>query len=229
MHDSLNNTMFTQHFNTSHKLRKVYCWANNLLRRYFLMRPAGRVSGDCERGKRTHIYYVCQKIIDNSHGKLKGWFTLYATFPFRRGTSPFSKIFSCVIKRRCSHWQERLRHVSVPFRRRCWERMFDMMERVWTGLNLLDSDNVSSLMSPALHFECLLATSAACFCLQKWMKNEWSWCVNVRNYMTCKIRSVWIEILWGQIGEELKKSVKFQCFFIAHCEVTIILLSTKFQ
>ena len=41
--------------------------------------------------------------------------------------------------------------------------------------------------------------------------------------------SVWIEILWGQIGEELKKSVKFQCFFIAHCEVTIILLSTKFQ
>ena len=100
----------------------------------------------------------------------KGWFTLYVTFPFRRGTSPFSKIFSCVIKRRCSYWQERLRHVSVPFRRRCWARMFDITERVRTGLYLLDSDNVNSLTSPALHFECLRATSAACFCLQKWMK-----------------------------------------------------------
>jgi len=26
----------------------------------------------------------------------RGWFTLYVTFPFRRGTSPFSKIFSYV-------------------------------------------------------------------------------------------------------------------------------------
>jgi hypothetical protein len=34
--------------------------------------------------------------------------------------------------------------------------------------------------------------------------------------------------LWGQIGEELKKSGKFQCFFIVHTEVTIILLSPKF-
>ena len=29
----------------------------------------------------------------------KGRFTLYVMFPFRRGTSPFSKMFSCVIKR----------------------------------------------------------------------------------------------------------------------------------
>jgi len=40
--------------------------------------------------------------------------------------------------------------------------------------------------------------------------------------------SVWKEKLWGQIGEELKKSGKFQCFIIAHFEVTIILLSPKF-
>jgi len=33
--------------------------------------------------------------------------------------------------------------------------------------------------------------------------------------------SVWKETLWAQIGEELKKSGKFQCFFIAHFEVTI--------
>ena len=59
-----------------------------------------------------------------------GRFTLYVTFPFRRGTSPFSKLFSCVIKRRCSHWQERLRHVSVPFRRRPQARMFDVTARV---------------------------------------------------------------------------------------------------
>jgi len=33
--------------------------------------------------------------------------------------------------------------------------------------------------------------------------------------MTCQIRSkvtVWKEKIWGQIGEELKKSGKFQCF-----------------
>ena len=37
--------------------------------------------------------------------------------------------------------------------------------------------------------------------------------------------SVWKEKLWGQVGEELKKLGKFQCSFIAHIEVTIILLS----
>ena len=36
------------------------------------------------------------------------------------------------------------------------------------------------------------------------------------------------EKLWGQIGEELEKIGKFQCSFIAHTEVTIILLSPKF-
>jgi hypothetical protein len=51
---------------------------------------------------------------------------------------------SRVIKRRCSHWQGRLRQVWVPFRRRRRARMFDVMERVRTGLNLLDSDNVIS-------------------------------------------------------------------------------------
>jgi len=40
--------------------------------------------------------------------------------------------------------------------------------------------------------------------------------------------SVWKEILWGRIGEELKKSGKFPCFFISHFEVIIILLSPKF-
>jgi hypothetical protein len=41
--------------------------------------------------------------------------------------------------------------------------MFDMTERIRTGLNLLDADNVNSLTSSPLHFECLLATSVACF------------------------------------------------------------------
>ena len=41
--------------------------------------------------------------------------------------------------------------------------MFDVTERVRTGLYLLDSDNVNSITSPSPHFECLLATSAACF------------------------------------------------------------------
>ena len=38
-----------------------------------------------------------------------------------------------------------------------------MTERVRTGLYLLDSDNVNSLTSPPPQFECLLATSAACW------------------------------------------------------------------
>jgi hypothetical protein len=40
--------------------------------------------------------------------------------------------------------------------------------------------------------------------------------------------SVWKDKLWRQIGEKLKKSGNFQCFFIAHFEVSIILSSQKF-
>jgi len=117
------------------------------------------------------LYCMCCIEREFFHYSTKGRFALYATFPFRRGKSPFSKIFSCVIKRRCSHWQECLCHISVPFRRHCWARMFDATERVRIFLYLLDSDNVNSLTSLPLHFECLLASSAACFCLQKWMRN----------------------------------------------------------
>jgi hypothetical protein len=77
--------------------------------------------------------------------------------------------------------------------------MFDVTERVRTVLYQLDSDNVNSLTSPLLHLECLLATSAVCFCLQKWMKN-WQMRFNsafkglielVRICdMTCQIRSI---------------------------------------
>jgi hypothetical protein len=61
-------------------------------------------------------------------------------------------MFSCVFKQRWSHWEERLRHVSVPFPRRRRATMFDVTERVRIGLNLLDSDTVNSPASPALHF-----------------------------------------------------------------------------
>jgi hypothetical protein len=40
--------------------------------------------------------------------------------------------------------------------------MFDVTERVRTGLYLFESGNTRSVTSPPLHFECLLATSAAC-------------------------------------------------------------------
>ena len=40
--------------------------------------------------------------------------------------------------------------------------MFDVTERVRTGLYLLDSDDVNNLTSPLLFFEGLLATTAAC-------------------------------------------------------------------
>ena len=105
---------------------------------------------------------MAQIMVPNWQGPL----TQYVTFPFHRVTSLFSKIFSCVIKQRCSHWQERLCHVLVLFRHRSWARMFDVTERVWTGLYLLDSDNVNSLTSPPPHCECLLAMSAACLSLE---------------------------------------------------------------
>jgi hypothetical protein len=40
--------------------------------------------------------------------------------------------------------------------------------------------------------------------------------------------SLWEEKLWRQIGEELKNVGKFHCSFIAHIEVTDILLFSKF-
>jgi len=46
----------------------------------------------------------------------------------------------------------------------------DVTERVRTVQYLLDYDNVNSLTSPPLHFECLLATGSVCFCSQKWIK-----------------------------------------------------------
>ena len=121
-----------------------------------------------QNGSRIQRFQKPERI-DLNQVLLMRRFTLYVAFPFRRGTSPFSKIFSCVIQRRCSHWQECLRHVSVPFRRRCWARMFDVTERVRTCLYMLDVDNVNSPTSHPLHFECLLATSATCF----FFRNGW--------------------------------------------------------
>jgi hypothetical protein len=84
--------------------------------------------------------------------------------------------------------------------------MFDMSERVRTGLYLLDSDNVNNLTSPPPHFECLLARSAACLlatsaaCLTLEIDEKLVELVrkceelyemsNVRNYMTCQIRNI---------------------------------------
>ena len=99
----------------------------------------------------------------------RGWFSLYITLPFLGGKSPFSKMFSCVIKRRCSLWEDRLRHVSIPIRHCYTSRKFDVTERVRTGLYRLDSDNVNSFTSPPPHFECLLATSSICF----FFRNGW--------------------------------------------------------
>jgi hypothetical protein len=57
--------------------------------------------------------HVSVSSVNGAGLKAKGRFTLYVTLPSRRGISPFSKMFSYVIKRRCLHWRERLRHASV--------------------------------------------------------------------------------------------------------------------
>ena len=105
--------------------------------------------------------------------------------------------------------------------------MFDVTERVRTGLNLLYSDNVNSnYVTPTARRECLLAMSAA------WLSPELAEklielvrkCEQWYDISNKKFSDrVWKEKLWGQIGDELKKSGKFRCSFIAHIEVTIIL------
>jgi len=86
-----------------------------------------------------HSVWQAVRLWGNSHYTLRFW------------TSPFSKIFSCVIIRRWSHWKEYLRHISI--------------------LYLLDLDNVNSLTSPPLKFECACNICRLFFFLRKWVKN----------------------------------------------------------
>jgi hypothetical protein len=75
----------------------------------------------------------------------------------------------------------------------------------------------------------LLATSAACLSseLDEKLIELVSKCEELYDISNKNSDSVRKEKLWGQIGEEIKKSAKFQCFFIAHFEITIILSSPK--
>jgi hypothetical protein len=75
---------------------------------------------------------------------------------------------------------------------------------------------MNSLKSPPLHFERLLATSAACLfsemdkiLIELVRKCEELYDMSNKKYSD----SVWKEGLWGQIGEELKKSGKIQCLY----------------
>jgi hypothetical protein len=87
---------------------------------------------------------------ENAMSSTKGRFTLYVTFPFRHWTSPFSKIFSCIIKGSCSHWQERLRPVSVA-------------EREWlTWCNVSGRVSTCSIPRAWKVFRLLHYTSSAC-------------------------------------------------------------------
>ena len=49
--------------------------------------------------------------------------------------------------------------------------MFDVTERIRTGLYLLDSDNVNSLTTSALHFECF-ACNERCLVLSSEMDEK---------------------------------------------------------
>jgi len=42
--------------------------------------------------------YNLTALLNTSLSEIQGRFSLYITFPSRRGTSPFSKVFSCVIQ-----------------------------------------------------------------------------------------------------------------------------------
>jgi len=88
--------------------------------------------------------------------------------------------------------------------------MFDVTERVRTGLYLPDSDNVNSITSPPLH-GCLFFTSEMGEKLIElvWKCEELYYMSN-KKYSDC----VWKEKLWGKIGEELKKSVSSNFFLL---------------
>jgi hypothetical protein len=72
-------------------------------------------------------------------------------------------------------------------------------------------------MSPSLHFDCLLATSATCISskIDEKLIELVRKCEELDEMSNKKYSdSVWKENLLGQIGEELKKSHKFQCFLL---------------
>ena len=63
--------------------------------------------------------------------------------------------------------------------------MFDVTERVRTGLYLLDSDNVNSLTSPAQHFDCFLVMGEGkAVPLQAWSGPEGSRKLRFPAFMT---------------------------------------------
>jgi len=82
--------------------------------------------------------------------------------------------------------------------------MFDMTERVRTGLYLPDTDNVDSLRSPPLNFEYFLATSAASLSseIDEKLIELVRKCKEIHDTSNKKYSdSAWKEKLWGQIGE----------------------------
>jgi len=95
--------------------------------------------------------------------------------------------------------------------------MFDVTERVLTGLYLHDSDNVNSLTSP-LHFECF-ACNECCLLLSAEIDGEFTEfvrkCEELCDMSNKKCSdSVRKEKLWGQISEELKKiGLSFSVFY----------------
>lgn len=126
-------------------------------------------------------------------------------FPFPYETSPFNKIFSCVIKQSSLHWQELLRHFAVPYR---------LGTTTWRYV-----PNLS--MPPRFLFRLLHYTSVF----------SWNTC---RLFSSSKMHetiellriseqvydvsnkysdSVWKEKLWWQIGEKLKNSGKSLMFY----------------
>jgi len=79
--------------------------------------------------------------------------------------------------------------------------MFDVTERVRTGLYLLDSDSVNSLTSPALHCCLFLSSEMDEKLIELVRKCEELYDMSTKKYSD----SVRKEKLWGKIGEELKK------------------------
>ena len=160
-----------------------------------------------------YFYTSCAMRVDPSNirqgitSRSKGWFTPYVTFLFRRGTSPFSKIFSCVVKRDVH--TDRNVSVTCQFHSVAVSERECLTWRNWSGPVCTWSIPIMWTVLRLLHY-------ASSVCLQQALpvfssemdeklielvrKCEELYDMSNKKY----IESVWKEKLWGQIGEELK-------------------------
>jgi hypothetical protein len=159
----------------------------------------------------------------HTHSNVEGRFTQYVTFPFRRGTSPFSKMFTLT-----GTSPSRLSSVPSPL----------LSENVWrdgtgpdrSGPAQCRQCEQSYVTSTTLW---LFACNECCLSLSSEIVEKLIELVRKCEelYEMSNSDSVWKEELWGQIGEESDKLRCFYCAFWSCCHsvTTELIIINKYQ